>query len=556
MTSAGNSSKSFVGWLAAFFLAVLGAHCWLVWLYGSALPFWDQWDEALTLFKPWVDGHLTWADIAAPASDHRIILTHFLDLGLVELNGRWDPLLQMAVNAFIHAASASGLAFCLWHFGGRRNAWLVCGLLLPFFALPFAGENAVWGMNSLWYLINGFALVTIVGLGFYPVRSWPWWLGLAAALLGLLTMALGPVAPLAVLGLLLLRALKARRFGREALITLAVCLVLLLIGASLTVRADGYRPLQAHSFDEFTAALIRHLDWPFYRVPEMACVIVLPLVLLLIYYLRPNYQASRMAELLLTLGWWSLLATAILAFGRANYGDLLPASRYTEIFSLLLIASLFASLQLSELWRARLPRGTALLLPLVFAALLFWGLTQMSVIVVNNLLAPTRLMNLIAEERVATFVAAGRDSDLLEPPTIRPNAATALTVLRDPRLQAILPVTCVSQAPALGWLAALSRWPLRLGYALLATGLGLYVGLCGWGLSRGGPDLSFSRWEGVLALLAGLAALILVGSQHSLRRATVEYGLQQQLAGEFQNAGYPGRAAVHARRAEELKAVK
>ena len=41
-----DSFKGMVGWLAAFFLVVLGAKLWMVQLYGSPLPLWDQWYEA------------------------------------------------------------------------------------------------------------------------------------------------------------------------------------------------------------------------------------------------------------------------------------------------------------------------------------------------------------------------------------------------------------------------------------------------------------------------------------------------------------------------------
>ena len=45
-------------------------------------------------------------------------------------------------------------------------------------------------------------------------------------------------------------------------------------------------PLQAHSFAEFANALIRQLDWPFLFTPAGNGIsIVLPLALLLVYYL-------------------------------------------------------------------------------------------------------------------------------------------------------------------------------------------------------------------------------------------------------------------------------
>jgi len=40
--------KIFTAWLTALFLVVLGAKLWVVQLFGSPLPLWDQWYEAGT----------------------------------------------------------------------------------------------------------------------------------------------------------------------------------------------------------------------------------------------------------------------------------------------------------------------------------------------------------------------------------------------------------------------------------------------------------------------------------------------------------------------------
>jgi hypothetical protein len=347
--------------------------------------------------------------------------------------------------------------------------------------------------------------------------------------------------------------------ARANLVGFAVCLAVVALGALLIVRAEGFRPLQAHSFAEFTAALVRQLDWPFYRLPAMACLILLPLVLLLVYYLRPGFQNPRAAELLLTLALWSVLDSTLLAFGRANYGEVIPASRYTEVFALLLITSLFATLLLGEQWRHDcVLNWNPVLLPLVFAGVIVWGLAQMSTIVVDNLLVPTRTMNLIAEERLAAFALSGNDQDLSAPPGIRPNPERTLQVLRDPKLQPILPLACLpaASAPAPGWLATASQWLLRSGQAMLIAGLALFAGLCAFGLARGTMELSLREPGGILALLAGLAAFGFVCSKHELRRESVEFGLQQQLAADFQAVGNAPRAAFHAHKAEALKSFK
>jgi hypothetical protein len=48
-----------VAWLGALFLMILGAKFWVVRMYGTGIPYWDQRDEAALLFKPWLEGHLT-----------------------------------------------------------------------------------------------------------------------------------------------------------------------------------------------------------------------------------------------------------------------------------------------------------------------------------------------------------------------------------------------------------------------------------------------------------------------------------------------------------------
>ncbi len=555
-----DSLKCFGWWLLALFLAALGGQLWVVWLYGSPIPIWDQWDEAYSVFKPWLEGHLTWGQLVAPDNNHRILLTRLLDLGLIQLNGRWDPLLQMTVNAFIHAAFACALAFCLWNFWGRKNGWLVCFLLMPFFALPYAGENAIWGIDSQWYLLDLFALLTLAGLGFAKPGSWRWWLGVCASVLGFFTMATGLLAPLAAGGLVLLRAIKRRRMEKENLAGLCMCLVLAGLGAITVAMPKDNGPMhnmQAHSFAEFTTTLSHFLAWPFPDLTIMACLIALPPALLLIVYLRPNFQEARIAELLLVLALWSVLQSVAIAFGRANADLYLPvASRYMDVCNVFVIASLFAAVLLGGVWeRERFTVWGGLLIPLIFSGVVFFGLYRISERVVEDVLVVTREWNLIAEERIQTFMATGNQKDLFDPPTIQPDPRKALRLLRDPDLPAILPVACFApaNAPAPGRFSAMSHWLLKSSIAILSSGLILFIGLCGCGLARGAPSFKARMPAGMVALLAGLFALGFVWSNRSLQRQIVEYDLQQQIAAYFNGVHRPDRATIHERKVEELR---
>jgi hypothetical protein len=551
-----DSFKHFSAWLAALFLVVLGAKLWVVQLYGSPLPLWDQWYEAELFFRPWVEGHLTWQAFFAAHNEHRILFTRLLDLGVIWLNGRWEPLLQMTVNAFVHAAFVCGLAFCLWDFLGRKSGGLICFLLAPFFALPYAGENTIWAFNSQQYFLSIFSLATLAGLGLGKPGSRRWWCGLAAAIMGLVTMASGLLAPMAVGGLTVLRAIKQRRMERGNLITLGACLVVMGLGAALSVTMEDDRPLRAHSLMEFTSALARNLAWPFFNAPEMVCLLSLPLAVLVALYFRPNFPVPRAAEFLLAFGLWGVLQSAGLAYGRANYGEVIPASRYMDVLNVFVIASLFTTVLLSQLWfRGQFSKWAVTLLPLVFAGVIFFGLCRISQIVVENLLLPTRMMNLAAEERVETFMATGDAAGFLEKPTVRPDPKLVLHVLNNAKLQTIMPAVCLPPgSPQItGRFAPIAQWLLRNSMTTLSGGLVLFVSLCGYGLARGSMSLSRGNPAGIIILLAGLAALGFVWSKRSLQRESVEYALQRELAAYFKSVDNFKRAAIHEHKADVLK---
>jgi hypothetical protein len=550
-----DSFKRFSLWLAALFLVVLGAKLWVVQLYGSPLPLWDQWYEAELFFRPWLEGHLTWKDFFASDNGHRIFCTRLLDMCVIWLNGRWEPLLQMTINAFVHTTYVCGLAFCLWDFLGRKNGWFICFLLAPFFALPYAGENAIWAI-TLEYFLDIFSLVTLVALGFARPGSRWWWLGLAAAGAGLFTMASGLLAPVTVGGLMILRAIKLRRIERGNLITLGLCLAVVGLSLAQGVSAEGDRPLRAHTLAEFTSALVRNLTWPFFDAPGMAGFIFLPLILLLALYFGQNFQESRAAELLLGLGLWSVLQSAALAYGRGNYGDIFPVSRYLDILNVFVIASLFASVLLAQFWlRGAFSKKFALLPPLVFSAVIIFGLCRISQIVVDDLLISTRMMNLVAEERVETFMASGNERDLLEPPTIRPSPEVALKTLRNPKFQAILPAVCLPPADAhvTGRFAAVSQWLLRHSTGILYCGLGLFAGLIGCALIRSPLGLAWENLPAGVAFLAMLSALCFVWSKAPVKRETIERDLDYKLAAYFKSVDNLKRAAIFEHKAGLLK---
>jgi hypothetical protein len=548
-----DSFKTFAVWLAALFLTALGAQLWIAWLYGSPLLLWDQWYEA-PFIKSWVTGHWTWGDFFAAHNEHRIFTTRVLEASLVSLNGRWEPMVEMTANAFLHATLACLLAFCLWEFFGRKSGWLVCFLLLLFFGLPYAGENAIWGINSQYDFLDIFTLLTLAGLGFGKLGSPLWWMGCLAAVVGLFTIASGLLAPVSVGGLIVLRMLKARRFDKAGTISVAVCFIIFVLGAVLNVTKQEDNSFQAHSFLQFTNALVRDLSWPFYHAPFMPIVIALPLIFLLVAYLRPNFPAPRMAEFLLALALWSVLQAVAIAYGRANYGGVdVPASRYTDLFQMFVIAAVFAAVLLAQL-SERYPIRSGILAS-AYVAIILYAMVNFSQIVVGDLLAQTRMWNLVAEQRVQQFMTTGNEADLLERPTVRPDPKLALSVLRDPALQSVLPAVCLppSPVPKTGRLFPFSQWLQEHSVVILLAGLILTLYLSARELTGWKPGIVVRNSTAYAAILVSLFALAFIWSKHAVTRRSVEYQLQQQIVDNFKMAGNLKRAAIHEQKVEALK---
>ncbi len=416
---------------------------------------------------------------------------------------------------------------------------MICLLLAPFFALPYAGENTIWAFNSQLYLLDITALATLAGLGFGKPGGGSWWLGLAAAVMGLFTMASGLLAPLAVAGLTLLRAIKQRRLEKWNFITLGACLAVVALGMALRVTMEDDRLLRAQSLMQFTSVLARNLTWPFFDVPEMVCLISLPLALLVALYFRPDFPAPRPAEFLLVFGTLGLAAIRRpRLWARELWRDRSRQPLHGRFEYFCHRQSVCHGAATAVVDPRPISGWAVTLLPLAFAGVIFFGLGRISQIVVDNLLRPTRMMNLVAEERVETFWATGESRDFFEPPTVRPSPEVALGVLRNVNLQTILPAVCLPPR-----FAARHRPVCRPGAVVAAEFSRRYCSpdcfclrgllqLTGW---RAGPWV----WRGqdpagLIALLAGLAALGFVWSNRVRSGGNrVEYGLQRDLAAYF-----------------------
>ncbi len=440
------------GWLAGIFLTGLGAKFFLIFRFGTPLPFQDQWDaEARGLYLPYLTGKLTFSMLVRPHVEHRMFFTRVYNLALFLLNGQWDGRLEMAANAVLHCAAIAGLGWLLVRLSGR-NLWPVIWPPLTLaLVLPFAWENTLGGLYSQFYFLLLFSLLTIWLFGLGRPLSLCWWLGLACAGAALFTAASGLLASATVFGLVVLDLLKERRIQRWQLAVLATCALIILAGLLLKPACPETIPFKARSAGDFLTAFGSNLAWPkinpSHRLPWHVAVNLFPLVWLAGTYLRAPGKNLPAEKMILGLGAWSVLQAAAAAYSRGA-GGAVPASRYMDSSSLIMIADWlsFVCLLTCHL-RPSWFRKLALLLAVVWAVDCLAGLQKLSLATWTNSILERSFEQQLWLKSARAFLATD-DPRVLERKRVverlYPRPEKLALVLRNPEVRAILPA-CVRE---------------------------------------------------------------------------------------------------------------
>lgn len=463
-------------WLASVFLAVFGSKLLLIRLFGSALPWWDQWAaEGWQLYIPYLDGTLGPGDFFVIHCEHRAVVNRVLSLLTLILNGQWDARLGMILNAAFTAATGTFLSWVAWKLLERRHMAAVCAMNILVFSLPVSWESTVHGLMGN-YFLAAFALAAVwfmtASVPFRPA----WLLGLFFALLGLLTLGAGFFGALAVVGVVLLRFLARAARPRLDLAALACLLPLVAAGFFMREAAPGHDAFMPASAAGLLAAFLRNMAWPFIASTPAAAIAWFPVGLLFLRYLFIRDDARAKFEFVLGFGLWVALQAAALAFAR--YGIL--ASRHAVILSLSLPVNFLALLLL--LRDAALPAAARKALPLVLVAWLAFAGSGLWNAARGDSLAPAAAFKqhlIRCEENVRSFLQTGDMACLANKPLYDipfPNPDQLALVLRHPGLSALLPV-CVNESARRGPLTRCADVLLARGKAVMSAGFALVLAL-------------------------------------------------------------------------------
>ena len=500
------------GWLipAGTALFVFAARLREIHLYASDVPYNDQWIiEAQQIIAPWLDGTLRPWSFFIPHFEHLPVWTRLLSWLQVVVTGRWDPLVQMTLNAALHSLFLWLVVRWVWRTFAPRAAAFVSVVLLLGGSLPFAWENIAWGFQSQFPLALLCLFLHVHGSLTQPAGSRAWWLAQGAAAAGLFTLASMWVAPLAV-GLTLLWT--GRRDRRAWLTPIVIATVGVALLALIHLRSPA-----GHSFAqvngrplEFLHSLLHLLGWPG-GVPGAAAIMQLPW-LIHAFRLRGRTDATPADRMIFALGLWNCAHAFGLALARtgdsggyvSRYSDLLFIGALTGALAFIRIAPTPGRLR----WPVK--AGATLWLALVIAGL--WeNATEGHARYFHQTAAQSAQLRRTA---VQAYLETGNHEPMDHPETrwvLTQHTGVVRQLLDQPDFRALLPA---SVNPAAGdyALGAFNRglqaswpWLVFAGAAGLGTGVVLVFR----------REIAFSslpllpaitdRWPGRLALGLGLA---------------------------------------------------
>ena len=424
---------------AVFATILFGVKLWLIGTYGNMTPFWDQWDaEADLLYKPFLNGTLSWEDLFKPHNEHRIFTTRVLALALLGINQVWNPILQMVVNAALHVGMLMFGVLLISRVVGRNYLPALLAFSLILFAVPYGWENTLAGFQAQFYFVLLFSVASLWLTVTKDPLSGKWWAGMACGLLAFFSLASGVFALAAAAVINLVFYLFGFRRNYKQLLAVAVLSGIFILCIWFTPTQEHHAPLKAASFQQFYEALVTVLGWPISSSFLGAVMRNLPAIIFLGLLIWKRPKANDPLWFLAGLMVWVLGQAVSIGYGRAVA---VLASRYLDLFAIGILINFACLIAVAKYYINDLRRWTLTGVG-IWLALLLLSLGHYSNKTLPAELETKHKTSLEQENNTRNYLATGDFNYLKDKPLLSipyPNAERLASILSTPEIRAILP---------------------------------------------------------------------------------------------------------------------
>lgn len=312
-----------------------------------ATPYWDEWSaEAAGLYKMYDSGGLSLKYLLSGHNEHRILTTRLLHLLTLELNGLWNPLLNIAVNAIIQSLNAL-LVFRFLYINnpaGWVSSLLLC---LTAFGFPISPTNLLWGFQAQFHLNILFGLLSILFFSKWSIESSgavkSFAFGYILFLFCCFSLAGGALVGVAIVGAFIFRAYEKRSLGSRVFGSTLLILATFVVFVLTVPKVEGHKLFKVQSATQVLYGACNSFSWPFPQsLPNpilLSCAIFLHLPALTFFYralMNRGTGCNPDSELpLIMIYYWGVVQSAAIVYGRYNHG--LRWGQYLDVYLLFVI---------------------------------------------------------------------------------------------------------------------------------------------------------------------------------------------------------------------------
>jgi hypothetical protein len=344
---------------------------------------------------------------------------------------------------------------------GSGRGWIAGGVaaaLLP----QLAWHNALWGFQSQVYFSLLFSLAALWLLGAPGPSVRRQIAGVVAGGAALLAMGAGALVPVALIGLVAMRAIERRSVEAARWREAWPAFVLLVAALMARVEVPEHAGMRAVDAGQFLAVFLRALAWPHAWQAMAAWVLNAPLAWVVVARFAGWRRAVAGEDFVLLLGGWAVAMAGAMAWSRGASEEFAGAvpSRYADFLMLLPVANVACVVMLVREATAR--RQSARWIAAAWGGFLFMGWLGLSVQMMQRIILP-RMRDREAPVRLAVaFQRSGEAAVFAGQPRLlvpHPNPESVRAVLNDPRLRGALPPSLQPERP-MGPLSRVVRWGL------------------------------------------------------------------------------------------------
>ena len=497
--------------LSATAVVVFSARLGEIHLFASDVPRYDQWlVEGLQVVGPWLEGTLSLGDFFIPHGEHIPLWNRvFIWLQLV-ITGKWDPLVQMTVNAVLFTGFVIIIAKWALRFLTPIAALPVLVVLVLAGIIPHAWESITWAYQSASALALVFLVLHIYGTCTQQPWTRFWWVAQGAALAALFTIDGMWLLPLVVVASFLWTS--PRRF-RDHIVPLSITLIglvlCLILKQGLPQSSIFQNPIS------FSQAWLHLLGWPS-TLPGAVGIMLLPWLIHALR-LRNRSETTPFDRIIFSLGLWHFAYTILLASKLPDAGGSFD-SRYGDLHLIGVLAGIMAL--------SRLIPNSGKMRPALLSLAVIWSGLLVSGLATGTLEGQSRHFHNIAasdaeiRRDVIQSYLLHQNRSPLEAPNARGllyhDIDSLIELLDTPRFSSVLPSSAFPKNAlgfserAIRFLQSKWLWLLVLGLITALVALGRYLRNSASSESIALIPDSHDPWRWrVPALVGGLATILL-----------------------------------------------